>query len=144
MVTATLPPSEARRLLEEFEKSLSKRSQGIPDIMTFGSETALPSHKAAPAVLDIPLKRIESTLQRVWGPDLPEIKITGFDERWRPDKPEVALIKTTAGDRVLKTEKPGTGQDGTINEGTSQLFYAELNLRSIRLGVDGLRRRAVR
>jgi hypothetical protein len=131
---------ETRRLREEYEQSVEKREQPrIPDIMVVVEESPAVA-KSLPRVKEIPLRRIEATLNRVWGDELP-VKIKGFDENWQADKPEIALIKTTAGDRVLKTEKPPTGQSGIVNEGISQAFYAELNLRSIRMGVDGLKRR---
>jgi hypothetical protein len=144
MVTATLPPSEAKRLLDEFETTVERVNAGVPNVMTRGRKADILPPRAAGQILDIPLKNVQSTLDRVWGFDAPEIKIIGADERWKPGKPDVALIKTTAGDRVLKAGKPDTGQDGVINEGVSQSFYAELNLRSIRLGVDGLQRRGRR
>ena len=131
---------ETRRLREEYEQTLEKQEQPqVPNIMIIVEESPTVARNL-PRVKDIPLKRIETTLNRVWGDELP-VKIKSFDENWKSEKAEIALIKTTAGDRVLKTEKPPTGQAGIVNEGISQAFYAELNLRSIRMGVDGLRQR---
>jgi len=139
MVLASLAPEEARRLRAEFEESLGGVRQRLPEIMQAGE--AADVGEKTPAVLGIPVERVESTLNRVWGGESAGLRVKEFDERWKPEKPEVALIKTTAGDRVLKTEKPETGQTGIVNEGLSQLLYAELNLRSTRMGLDGLRRR---
>lgn len=139
MVTTTLTPEEVRRLRIEFEENIARPGQRIPDIMAFDMSTIVTETK--PSIRGIPLRMVESTLNRIWGDETAGLNVKGFDELWRPDKPEVALIHTNAGDRVLKTEKQQTGQSGIVNEGVAQLFYAQLNLRSIRMGVDGLKRR---
>ncbi|MFH1126288.1 MAG: hypothetical protein V1703_04115 [Candidatus Altiarchaeota archaeon] len=138
MVYSTLSSEEATRLRLEFKRSIAAREQRLPPVMAIEESRVFGE---GPFVRGVPIKSIESTLNRVWGVDTRELKVKEVDELWRPDKPEVALIDTNAGPRVLKTEKPATGQDGTLKEGQSQMFYAELGLNVVRIGVGGMEHR---
>jgi len=137
MVTSTLPTSEAEALRNEFERRIKKPGQGLPDILPLES---LKIRHQIPRVLGIPVESVEGTLNRVWG-NGDRLQVKEFDERWRPDKPHVAFLRTTVGDKVLKTEKPDTGQEGVVNQALAPLLMAELNLRTVKIGVDGLRQR---
>ncbi|MDD5111047.1 MAG: hypothetical protein PHG85_00710 [Candidatus Altiarchaeota archaeon] len=137
MVTATLPSVEARRLRTEFEDGISTLSRRMPGVIPADQQA---SFRSGPAVRDVPVPALERTLNRIWRVDA-QLQVKGFDEGWRLEHPAVALIKTTAGDRVLKVEKPPTGQSGIVNELMAPSLYAELGLRAFRLGGDGLRKR---
>jgi hypothetical protein len=140
-VTSTLSKEEAERLRREFERNIRALGQRVPGIMALGEGEKRPQPKGFLSIIGVQASDIQSTLRRIWGPETPDIELKGFDRHWKPDKAHIALITTNRGDKVLKAEKKETGQEGTVNEGLAQVFYAELNLNSIRMGVGGLKQR---
>jgi hypothetical protein len=121
----------------EFEDGISALSRRMPCVIPADPSA---SFRRGLAVKDVPVLAVEQTLNRIWRVDT-ALEVKGFDEGWRIEHPEIALIKTTVGDRVLKVEKPPTGQSGIVNELMAPSFYAELGLRALRLGAGGLRNR---